>query len=141
MLAEDEERKRKAKFMTVIEAFASNLTKKRNIAVTARASCGIEQIWREDEMAFEGLDETAIRNRMIDYATQDAYARQAYKGPKRSKVINIVRPMRDSRRKISDIQLPTDGRTGGSGAKPERTRWPSGKMKETKEPITGDGQP
>jgi len=150
ILAEDEDRKRKAKFITVIEAFASNLTKKRNIAVTARASCGIEQIWREDEMAFEGLDETAIRNRMIDYATQDAYARQAYKGPKRSKVIiNIVRPKCETAEgRFSDIQLPTDGKNWGLLVTPKPELMDAMKddrpavMKETKEPITGpDGQP
>ena len=58
------------KLLDAIETLSVSLIKKRDAAVTARASCGIEQIWREDELAFEGLDEGSLKTRMIDFATQ-----------------------------------------------------------------------
>jgi hypothetical protein len=110
--SEDQEKVQKDELLKTIQGLAASLVMKRNTAVSARASCGIEQIWREDELAFEGLDESYLRTRMIDYATQMAPARQSNKGPKRSQVvINIVRPKCETAEgRFSDIQLPTDGR-------------------------------
>ena len=104
-----------AKRLQVIQNLAASLVKKRDTAVTARASCGIEQIWREDELAFEGMDEASLRTRMIDYATETAPARTSEKGPKRSRVIiNIVRPKCETAEgRFADIQLPVDGKNWG----------------------------
>ena len=148
--SEEEAASQKARELKIIQDLAASLVVKRNTAVTARASCGIEQIWREDELAFEGMDESYLRTRMIDYATQTAPARQSNKGPKRSQVIiNIVRPKCETAEgRFSDIQLPTDGKNWGllvtpkpevvDGMKDERPAV----MKQTGEPVLGpNGQP
>lgn len=94
----------------------AQLAEKRNRAVTARASCGIEQIWREDELAFEGIDDK--RGRMIDYATETAPVQG--NTPQRSHVvINIIRPKCETAEgRFSDIQLPTDDKNWGLKATP-----------------------
>lgn len=148
--SEEEAASTKAKELKIIQDLAASLVVKRNTAVQARASCGIEQIWREDELAFEGMDESYLRTRMIDYATQAAPARQSNKGPKRSQVIiNIVRPKCETAEgRFSDIQLPTDGKNWGllttpkpevvDGMKDDRPAV----MKQTGAPVLGpDGQP
>ena len=146
-----EDARAKAKLMNAIEVLSASLVKKRDIAVSARASCGIEQIWREDELAFEGLDEASIKNRMIDYATQTSPGMASRKGPRRSKVvINIIRPKCETAEgRFSEILLPTDSKNWGlkrtpvpeliKGLKDNRPAW---KNKETGEPVAGaDGQP
>ncbi len=143
----DQERIDKERLLVKIQNFAASLVTKRNTAVSARASCGIEQIWREDELAFEGMDESYLRTRMIDYATQMAPARQSSKRAHRSQVIiNIVRPKCETAEgRFSDIQLPTDGRNWGllvtpkpeivDGMKDDRPAI----MKDTGEPVVGPG--
>ena len=102
-------------FLDAIERLSASLIKKREIAVRERASCGIERIWREDELAFEGMEQGSLRTRMIDYATQDAPSRTSFKGAKRSQVvINITRPKCETAEgRFSDIQLPTDDKNWG----------------------------
>jgi len=111
----DEDAKESARILGVIETLSASLVTKRDTAIMARASCGIEQIWREDELAFEGLDEASLRTRMIDYAQQVAPARGSGKNVKRSRVvINIVRPKCETAEgRFSDIQLPTDDKNWG----------------------------
>lgn len=145
--AQAQEREKRLK--TILD-LAASLVIKRNIAVQARASCGIEQIWREDELAFEGFDEATLRTRMIDHATQTAAGRQSSPGPKRSQVvINIIRPKCETAEgRFSDIQLPTDGKNWGllvtpepeiaDGMKDERPAM----RKDTQQPLLSpDGQP
>lgn len=110
----------KEKALLAIQRLSAALIKKRNVAVTSRAACGIEQIWREDELAFEGHDAASLRTRMIDYATESAPSRSGDKGPRRSQaIINIVRPKCETAEgRFSDIQLPTDGRNWGLLATP-----------------------
>jgi len=139
------------KLLDAIETLSVSLIKKRDAAVTARASCGIEQIWREDELAFEGLDEGSLKTRMIDFATQTAPTRNSLKGPRRSRVVvNIIRPKCETAEgRFSEILLPTDGKNWGlkrtpvpelvKGLKDERPAW---KNVTTGEPVAGeDGQP
>jgi len=101
--------------LQMIRDLANALVEKRDKAVSARASCGIEEIWREDELAFEGLDEATLRTRMLDYAQEIAPARGSGKTSKRSQVVfNIVRPKCETAEgRFSDIQLPTDGKNWG----------------------------
>lgn len=112
---DSDEAKEKDRILGVIERLSASLVTKRDAAVMARASCGIEQIWREDELAVEGLDEASLRNRMIDYAQETASSRGSSKNAKRSRVvINIVRPKCETAEgRFSDIQLPTDGKNWG----------------------------
>jgi len=135
--------------MAAIERLAASLVRKREIAVTARASCGIEAIWREDELAFEGMDEAALRTRMIDYAAENAPARMSRKEPKRSKVvINIVRPKCETAEgRFADIQLPTDDRNWGLKVTPvpELVKGLSDsrpvRLRSNGQPLETDGKP
>jgi len=113
--SEDPEAAKRQEYLRVVQNLSENLVKKRDLAVTARASSGIEQIWREDELAFEGFDAASYRSRMIDYATQNAPPKSGRNEPRRSKVvINIVRPKCETAEgRYSDIQLPTDNRNWG----------------------------
>jgi len=130
--------------MAAIERLAASVVRKR-IAVTARASCGIEAIWREDELAFEGMDEASVRTRMIDYAA----ARVSRKEPKRSKVvINIVRPKCETAEgRFADIQLPTDDRNWGLKVTPvpELVRGLKDsrpvRLRSNGQPLETDGKP
>ena len=138
------------RMMQTVQNFAASLVLKRNIAIEARATCGIEQMWKEDELAFEGLDLASMRTRMIDYATQMAPAPQSNKGPQRSQVvINIVRPKCETAEgRFADIQLPTDDRNWGLKITPKPEMSDAMKddrpamRKGTQEPVMGEnGQP
>jgi hypothetical protein len=150
LIADENATKEKEKTLKAIQNLAASLVVKRDIAVRARAACGIEQIWREDELAFEGFDKASLQNRMIDYASGNAPPKSSNKGPKRSTVvINIVRPKCETAEgRFSDIVLPTDGKNWGlkttpvpelaSGIKDDRPAV----MKETGQPVVGpNGQP
>lgn len=97
-----------------IQNLAESLLKKRDEAVAGRATSGIERRWREDEKAFDGLDETNTNPGMIDYATGEAY-HKGETGPKRSKVVvNIIRGKCEvAEGRFADIQLPVDDRNWG----------------------------
>lgn len=97
-----------------IESFAETILKKRDEAVAGRAASGVERRWREDEEAFDGLDETNKSSRMIDYATGESY-RKSTDGPARSSVVvNIIRGKCEvAEGRFSDIQLPVDDRNWG----------------------------
>lgn len=99
----------------MIQNLAKSLLIKRDTAVRARAACGIEQVWREDELLFEGVDEATVRVRMIDYAMQTNRPRGQSGGPKRSAVyINVVRPKCETAEgRFADVQLPTDDKNWG----------------------------
>jgi len=98
-----------------INQLASSLTKKRNLAVQARAASGIEREWREDELAFEGQDEHTRSYDMIDYATEQAPSMTTTTEQRRSKVVlNIIRPKCETAEgRFADIQLPEDDRNWG----------------------------
>lgn len=120
---------------------AMELTKKRDAAVTARASSGIEQMWREDELAFEGFDQASYRTRMIDYAHGSAPVKQARNKAKRSKVvINITRPKCETAEgRYSDIQLPTDQRNWGLKTTPVPLLVKS--IKDNEPAVSKNGKP
>ena len=150
LLEEEDLKKQKAERLSKIQDLSQSLVKKRDTAVTARSSCGIEQIWREDELAFEGMDESYLRTRMIDFATQTAQAKDSHKDAKRSRVImNIVRPKCETAEgRFSDIQLPTDDRNWGLKTTPVpevvdalHDERPAA-MRQTGAPVAGpDGKP
>ncbi len=130
-----------------IKMFAASLVKKRNVAIEARATCGIEQIWKEDELGFEGRDLASMRTSMIDYAMQTAPVDRSSKSPNRSQVvINIIRPKCETAEgRFSDIQLPTDDRNWGLKITPKPEMSAAMKderpamHKETQQPVLGDG--
>jgi hypothetical protein len=107
---QDESNERRQRLVRMAEA----LLKKRDEAVAYRAASGLERRWREDEEAFDGIDETTRRNSMVDYATGDATVR-ATTGPVRSKVVvNIIRgKVETGEGRFSEIMLPVDDRNWG----------------------------
>lgn len=98
----------------VAARLARSLVKKREKAVTARAGSGIENIWRTDRIAYEGI-EGFYGTAMIDYATGEAPLRTTRGSARRSEAtINIIRPKCDTAHgRFSDILLPTDNRNWG----------------------------
>lgn len=99
-----------------LEVLALALKTTRDDAVDARRSSGIEELWDEDEDAYEGIDNVN---------------RHEYKGPEKPSVtginsqpgpeefgstllINITRPYVDAASaKVADMMLPTDDRPWG----------------------------
>lgn len=102
------------RLLNKIQAFAETILQKRDEAIAGRASSGVERRWREDEVAFDGLDEINSGGSMLDYATGDAY-RKPNDGPSRSSVIvNIIRSKCEvAEGRFSDVQLPVDDRNWG----------------------------
>jgi hypothetical protein len=137
-------------YLEACARLAASLVEKRNLAVIARASCGIEQIWRADELAVEGVDEIGMQSRMIDYVTDQAPLRAGRNAPQRSHVvINIIRPKCETAEgRFADIQLPTDDKNWGMKATPvpELSKMLSDErpvqLKGTNQPLAGpDGRP
>lgn len=98
-----------------LQSLATSILKKRDDAIEARASCGIERKWREAQRAFDGIDGTVSKTDMLDFATGDAWMTGQANQAKRSKVIvNIIRGKCETAEgRFSEIQLPTDDRNWG----------------------------
>jgi hypothetical protein len=96
---------------------ADSLLKKRDEAIEGRAASGIERQWREDTRAFEGIDGTANKTDMVDYATGESWVgnRGTAQQPRRSRVIvNIIRGKCETAEgRFADIVLPTDDKNWG----------------------------
>lgn len=93
-----------------IEDFADQLlTGKRDVAISFRASSGVERRWREDEAAYDGNDGPGQRSGMMDYANGDKFLSSQYSSKRRSKVIiNVTRSRTDTAAgRFCDIILPT----------------------------------
>jgi hypothetical protein len=98
-----------------LDAFAAALSKKRQAAVNARAQSNIEQIWREDEEFYEGIDD-ANRNEHATLKPRDfggtggaSVADSAARGSGSNVFPNITRPYVDfSAGRAADMLLPTD---------------------------------
>jgi hypothetical protein len=98
-----------------LDAFAAALAKKRQSAVNARAQSNIEQIWREDEEFYEGIDD-ANRNEHATLKPRDfggtggtSVADNAARGTGSNVFPNITRPYVDfSAGRAADMLLPTD---------------------------------
>jgi hypothetical protein len=116
---EDDDSK-KARF-DLLNAFGQSLSKTRSDAINARQSSGIEDIWREDEEFYEGVDDLnrGDERSFTHYKPpQGGTNRTASNGNgtvRRSRVFpNITAPYVDSiAAHISDILIPTDDRPWG----------------------------
>lgn len=94
-----------------IQDIGKAIAKKRDEAVTKRSSSGIEEIWIEDEEAYQGIDdanrsEAKVYKPMSPNGAFSTYRRD----PSRSTVfLNITRPYVDAAAaRISDMLMPTD---------------------------------
>lgn len=109
-LAEDDRRQ------SQLDAFAGALAKKRRTAFDARAASGIEQIWREDEEFYEGIDDanraeavhTLVKPR--DFNGNGGAMVTSTEQPEGSTVfVNITRAYVDfSAGRAADMLLPLD---------------------------------
>jgi hypothetical protein len=96
-----------------LDAFGASLVKSRAEAIASRQTSGIEDIWREDEEFYEGIDDLNRLDERVIHRTKPA-AGTAYMGPpvmpNRSRVFpNITAPFTDAyAAHISDILLPTE---------------------------------
>lgn len=98
-----------------LDAFAGSLSTKRLAAVNARRSSGIEEIWREDEDHYEGVDD-ANRNEGVTIKPRDpsgtssgAVSDTTHVQSGSNIFLNITRPYVDfSTGRVADMLLPTD---------------------------------
>jgi hypothetical protein len=96
-----------------LQGLATVLLEKRDEAVKFRASSGVERRWREDQTAFDTLDDIGKQS-MIDYATGEA-SRGHGGGSTRSRaIVNVLRSKCEiAEGRFSDVLLPTDERNWG----------------------------
>lgn len=107
--SEDEAKERRNE---AVVRFAATLLSKRDKAIEARVSSGVERRWREDQDAFEGIDD-ATRNlhSMINYATGDAFRGGRDEQPRSRVLVNIIRNKCETAwGRFCDIMLPVDGK-------------------------------
>lgn len=109
--------------MQVIEAYALIMKEKRKAAIDGRRASGIEEIWREDEDAYEGVDQYNRKHQGYTKGrTMDAGLSEEKKAPTgRSTVLpNITRPYCDAAAaRVSDMLLPTDDRNWATRNTPD----------------------
>lgn len=94
-----------------VEQIGQAIAKKRDEAVKARAASGVEEIWLEDEEAYQGIDD-ANRNEAKAYkpAHPSGSFSTVKRDPSRSTVfLNITRPYVDAASaRVADMLMPTD---------------------------------
>jgi len=126
-----------------LEALAESLLKKRREAIEGRITSGIERIWREDEDALEGRDDTNRALSMLDYATKEAPLQPPVQNtePARSTVVvNVVRSKCEmAEGRFSDILLPVDDRNWGLKVTPVPEL--AMELKDTRLAVKTDGSP
>lgn len=96
----------------LLDSLGQTLASKRNKAIDARVSQGIDERWYHDVEAYEGRDEvtryySGLRSVVQGYLTQAGVKTQT-----RSKLVpNVTRPkVNSSAAQLQDIALPTDDR-------------------------------
>lgn len=94
-----------------LQALGTQLAKTRKEAVDGRKASGVEDIWREDEEHFEGIDD-ANRGQTGGSASKPPWqTTAAVDGDKSIEFVNITRPyVEAAAAKVGDILLPTDDR-------------------------------
>jgi hypothetical protein len=96
-----------------LSAFAAQIADKRKDAIEGRRLSGIENIWREDEEYYAGIDDLNRGEMMLKPATSNGRVISIGKStanPTRSSVfVNITQPYVDmASARAADILLPTD---------------------------------
>lgn len=115
--ADDVRREREA-IEERLQAFGNSIAKKRDEAVSARRSSGIEKRWIEDADHYNGIDPLLKASAsLVDTAIQNAMggARKSKQIQHRSKVfVNLTRPRTNvAEARIADMLLPSDDRNWG----------------------------
>lgn len=97
----------------VLDPLAQELVEKRTEAVDYRRNSGVEEIWREDEEMYEGIDGTNRGELMEKGQTLGSPATYSQLRPpidtRSTAFINITRPYVDAAAaRVADMLLPTD---------------------------------
>lgn len=119
LIAEKEAQARE-QLMARLDAMAQSLAKSRSEAIAARMASGIEDIWREDQEFYEGIDDANRgESKTLWRSKPPGQAAAQTNKPTRSTVFpNITAPYTDAAAaRIADMLLPTDDR--GWALKPE----------------------
>ena len=99
-----------------LDVLAIALKATRDDAVNGRTSSGIEDIWDEDEDAYEGIDDVN-RNEFSGPEKPSVMGVGSFPGPEEfgsTLLINITRPYVDAAAaKVADMMLPTDDKPWG----------------------------
>lgn len=97
-----------------LDTLSMLIARKREEAIAGREACGIEQIWEEDEDAYEGYDDANRQESRVVKPTTSAgpLTRQTARSQTRSTMfLNITRPYVDAAAaRVGDMLLPTDDR-------------------------------
>lgn len=95
-----------------LDDFGASLAKTRSEAISARKASGIEEIWREDEEFYEGVDALNRSESHSTWGQKPPGQTEAQKNTTRSTVFpNITGPFCDSAAaRMADMLLPTDDR-------------------------------
>lgn len=109
VMEQDDEVSREVIRAETLEAIGMRLAKRRAEAISGRASSGIEEIWREDEEYYEGIDEL---NRGVDsWRSKPPGQVPANSGKQTQSTVfpNITGPFVDAASaRIADMLLPAD---------------------------------
>ncbi len=110
----------------------------RDEAVSHRTACGVETRWREDTMAFEGIDGTVMRTGVIDSAMGEFVPKHIDDKPQSRVVVNIVRSKSETAEgEFCEIMLPVDDKNWGF----EHTPIPEPLVYEEPEEVMPPAQP
>lgn len=94
-----------------LEAFAATLIQKRKDAIDGRARSGIEDQWREDEDAYEGVDEANKGDKGRTQKPLFSAGAEDDEGKRSTVFIPITGPYCDAAAaRVADMLLPTDDR-------------------------------
>jgi len=97
-----------------LQALQGELCKKRKEAIDGRKQSGIEDIWYEDEEAYEGIDDANRHEaKATSYRSKSDYegGRESRKRAGSTVFLNITRPYVDAAAaRVGDMLLPTDDR-------------------------------
>ena len=127
---EEEKRRADEKRATQLEALAVSLSGKRKAAIDARRNSGIEQVWLEDEDAFDGIDDanrgqegaSGTRHRYLKPSSSSGSVTRTDAEVDHNKCIllpNITGPYCEAgAASIADILLPLDDWPFGIGPTP-----------------------
>ena len=106
----------KAKVQEKKEALGKIVSSKRDEAVNGRAAYGIEEVWAEDEDAYQGIDDanrdTAKAYKPMSVTGTPTFSTRRNDDDNRSTILlNITRPYVDAASaRVGDMLLPTDDR-------------------------------
>lgn len=111
-VAEDGSERDTLRDIAILEALGASLSAKRQRAIDARVSQGIDERWFGDVEAYEGRDEVTRNYAGLRSQVQGYLSTQDTKQQKRSVlVVNVTRPKVDAAAaRLQDIALPTDDR-------------------------------